>query len=75
LLEQIEEQLDNTIEVDELFLRKLRRLIRVDISESNFYYMNVPVMVVGTILVIIGWCIMASSGTGTSHTLNNALAR
>lgn len=32
-------------------------------------------MVLGTILTVIGWVIMAAAGTGTTHTLNSYIAR
>ena len=61
--------------MDELYLRKIRKLIRVDLTENNRYAINVNYMVIGTLLVTIGWCLMNAAGTGTTHTLNNYNAR
>lgn len=63
------------MEVDDLFLRKLRKLIKVNMSNDNFYFTNIPLMVVGTFLVIIGWSLMTTCGAGTTHTLNSSTAR
>lgn len=71
----VEDKLEETIEVDELFLRKIRKLIKTETSENDFYSINVTMMVIGTILITIGWGMMSAAGLGTTHTLNSALAR
>ena len=71
----LEEMLDNTEEVDELYLRKVRKAIKIDMTENNYYAINVPYMVIGTFLVTIGWIIMAACGAGTTHSLNSYTGR
>ena len=67
---QLENKLKDTSEVDELFLRKVRKLINAETQDNDFYTTNVPLMVVGTLLTAIGWAMLNASGSG-SHSLNS----
>jgi ammonia channel protein AmtB len=73
-LPQMLSDLSEAIEVDELFLRKVRKLIHKETSEDDFYHVDVPLMVFGTILTIIGWAMLNAAGGG-SHSLNSVTLR
>jgi hypothetical protein len=66
----LEEELQNAVEVDELFLRKVRKIITTETQDSDFYCINVPMMVLGTFITSIGWAMLNASGSG-SHSLNS----
>ena len=71
---QLEEELAYAVEVDELFLRKVRKLISKETQDSDFYTISVPMMVLGTFLTTIGWAMLNASGSG-SHSLNSQQSR
>lgn len=66
----LEDALEETVEVDELFLRKVRKLIKEDQEDENFYATNVPAMVIGTMITVIGWGMLNACGSG-NHSLNS----
>lgn len=66
--------LSEAIDVDELILRKIRKKIHKEASEDNFYHVNVPYMVFGTIITVIGWAMLNAAGGG-SHSLNTPTLR
>jgi len=66
--------LEDTVEVDDLFLRKIRKLIKKDEEDYNFYTINNPMMVLGTFIIVIGWAMLNGSGYGT-HSINSVSAR
>jgi ammonia channel protein AmtB len=71
----LEEALDETVDVDDMFLAKVRRLIKTDCLDTNFYYMiSVPGMVLGTFLTVIGFSMLNTCGA-LSHSLNSAAGR
>lgn len=67
----LEEVLDETVDVDDMFLSRIRRLIKADNLDTNFYYMvDVPGMVLGTFLAVIGFTMLNTCGAG-NHSLNS----
>jgi ammonia channel protein AmtB len=70
----LEGALDDTLDVDDLFLRKVRKLIKKEGADEDFYQINAPMMVLGTFLVVVGWCMLNSCGTG-AHSLNSVGGR
>lgn len=67
----LEEALDDTAEVDDLFLAKVRRMIKRDGEDLNFYTsIHVPKMIIGTLLTGIGFAMLNSCGYG-SHSINS----
>jgi Amt family ammonium transporter len=66
--------LEETVDVDDLFLRKVRKIIKSDNEDNDFYNINVPLMVIGTFLVVIGWSILNACGYGL-HSLNSTEGR
>mmetsp|Transcript_21380 Transcript_21380/g.20527 ORF Transcript_21380/g.20527 Transcript_21380/m.20527 type:complete len:179 (+) Transcript_21380:707-1243(+) len=44
-------------------------------TENDLYAINVPFMVIGTFLTMIGWAVMTAAGTGTTHSLNSYAGR
>ena len=71
----LEEVLEETADVDDLFLAKVRRLIKRDGQDLNFYTMiNVPRMVLGTFLTIIGFAMLNACGSG-NHSINSFRGR
>ncbi|TNV84072.1 hypothetical protein FGO68_gene17622 [Halteria grandinella] len=65
------EALDEALEVDDMFLNKVRRYIKRDGQDVNFYTsINVPRMVIGTLLTILGFAFLNACGYG-SHSLNS----
>lgn len=53
-LPQMLSDLSEAIDVDELFLRKVRKMLKNETQEDSFYQIHVPFMVFGTILIVIG---------------------
>lgn len=66
--------LDDNIDVDDLYLRKVRKLIKREGEENDFYNTNVPLMVIGTFIIVIGWSLLNACGYGT-HSLNSVDGR
>jgi ammonia channel protein AmtB len=67
----LETALEDTTEVDELFLAQVRRIIKRDGEDINFYTMiDFPRMVLGTFLTIIGFSMLNTCGAGP-HSLNS----
>jgi hypothetical protein len=61
----LEEALDETADVDDMFLDKVRRLIKRDGADLNLYTMiDVPRMVIGTMITILGFTMLNSCGYG-----------
>jgi ammonia channel protein AmtB len=61
--------------VDDLFLAKVRRMIKRDGDELNFYTsIHVPRMVIGTFLTVIGFSMLNTCGYG-QHSLLSFKAR
>lgn len=71
---QLEEKLSETLELDEMFLRRVRSLIYKETQLNDFYAINVPMMVFGTFLCVIGWVMLNSAGAG-KHSLNSYSGR
>ena len=68
----LEEVLEDTPEVDDMFLAKIRRMIKRDGEDTNFYSsIDFSRMVLGTFMTVIGWAMLNTCGTGT-HTLNSS---
>jgi ammonia channel protein AmtB len=71
----LEDLLENTADVDDLFLAKVRTLIKRDGEDLNFYTMiHVPRMILGTFLTVIGFSMLNSCGTG-NHSINSFSGR
>lgn len=71
----LEEVLEETADVDDLFLSRIRKLIKRDGDDLNFYAMiHVPRMVIGTFLTVTGFAMLNSCGAG-QHSLNSFKAR
>lgn len=70
----LETTLEETTEVDDLFLRKIRNLIKSDSEDESFYSIHIPSMVIGTVLITIGWAMLNASGAGV-HSLNSVGSR
>lgn len=64
--------MEDIIDVDDIFLRKVRKMIFREGEDRDFYHTySTPLMVIGTFCIIIGWSILnAVSGYGT-HSLNS----
>jgi ammonia channel protein AmtB len=45
-------------------LRKIRKLIRKAGSDNDFYSIDNGKMVLGTVIIVIGWCMLNSCGSG-----------
>jgi len=71
---QLEEKLSETLEVDEMFLRKVRNLINKETQNNDYYSTNIPMMVVGTFIAVIGWTMLNAAGAGR-HSLNSVDSR
>jgi Amt family ammonium transporter len=74
LAKLLEEALEDTVDVDDLFLRKVRKLIKQDGEDTDFYNLHVPMMVIGTFLIVIGWSLLNSCGYGY-HSMNSVEGR
>lgn len=70
----LEHALEDTVDVDDLFLRKIRKLIKKEDEDYNFYTINNRMMVLGTFIIVIGWSLLNASGYGT-HSLNSVSGR
>ena len=71
----LEEALEETAEVDDMFLAKVRRMIKRDGEDNDFFTsVHVPRMVLGTMLTILGFCFLNSCGQG-QHSLNSFKGR
>ena len=71
----LEEVLEDTADVDDLFLAKVRRLIKRDGEDLNFYTMiHVPRMVIGTFLTVLGFAMLNACGAG-NHSINSFRGR
>ncbi len=71
----MEEVLENTADVDDLFLAKVRKMIKRDGDDLNFYFsVHFPRMVIGTFLTVIGFAMLNACGYG-QHSLNSFNAR
>lgn len=70
----LEHALEDTVDVDDLFLRKIRKLIKKEDEDYNFYTINNGMMVLGTFIIVIGWSLLNASGYGT-HSLNSVSGR
>jgi ammonia channel protein AmtB len=67
----LEEALEDTAEVDDMFLAKVRRMIKRDGEDTNFYTsIDVSRMVLGTFITSIGFVMLNTCGTG-SHSINS----
>lgn len=53
-----------------MFLRKVRKIITSDIEDKDFYNTHVPMMVIGTFLIVIGFSILNACGYGY-HSMNS----
>lgn len=58
---------NDEIDADEQVLRKIRKLLNTDNVDNEFYTINPMFMMVGTILVSIGWAMLNAAGAGTNH--------
>jgi len=70
----LEHALEDTVDVDDLFLRKIRKLIKLEDEDYNFYTINNSMMVLGTFITVIGWSMLNACGYG-SHSLNSVSGR
>lgn len=70
----LEHALEDTVDVDDLFLRKIRKLIKKEDEDYNFYTINNGMMILGTFIIVIGWSLLNASGYGT-HSLNSVSGR
>ena len=67
----MEEALEDTADVDEMFLSKVRRMIKRDGDDTDFYTsLHVPRMVIGTFLTMIGFAMLNTCGA-EDHSLNS----
>lgn len=61
----LEEVLEDTADVDDLFLAKVRKMIKRDGEDLNFYTMiHFPRMIIGTFLTVLGFVMLNSCGYG-----------
>jgi len=61
----LEEVLEDTADVDDLFLAKVRKMIKRDGEDLNFYFsVHFPRMVIGTFLTVIGFSMLNACGYG-----------
>ena len=61
----LEEALEDTADVDDLFLSKIRRMIKRDGEDIDFYYcIHFPRMILGTLLVTLGFSFLNTCGAG-----------
>lgn len=70
----LEHALEDTVDVDDLFLRKVRKLIKQEDEDYNFYTINNGMMVLGTFIIVLGWAMLNACGYGT-HSLNSVSGR
>ena len=70
----LEHALEDTVDIDDLFLRKIRKLIKKDDEDYNFYTINNGMMILGTFIIVMGWSLLNAAGYGT-HSLNSVSAR
>jgi ammonia channel protein AmtB len=66
--------LEDSIDVDDLYLRKVRKLIKKEGDENDYHKVHVPMMVLGTFIIVIGWSLLIACGYGT-HSLNSVDGR
>lgn len=69
------EDLSGAIELDELTLRKIRSKIHREATEEDFYHVDVPYMVFGTIITVIGCAMLNAAGGGTHSITSSTLRR
>ena len=74
LMTLLDRSLEETVDVDDLYLRKIRKLIKKEGEENDFYTIHTPMMVIGTFIVVIGWSMLNACGYGT-HSLNSVSGR
>lgn len=74
LMTLLDRSLEDTVDVDDLYLRKVRKLIKKEGDENDFHQVNAPMMVIGTFIVVIGWSLLNACGYGT-HSLNSVAGR
>ena len=70
----LEHALEDTVDVDDLFLRKVRKLIKQEDEDYNFYTIHNGMMVLGTFIIVLGWSLLNACGSGT-HSLNSVSGR
>jgi len=59
------------LEADEVTLRKIRKLVRFNDLNQEQFQIEPTFMVIGTVMVAVGWAMLASAGAGTNHMLSN----
>lgn len=70
----LEHALEDTVDVDDIFLRKIRKLIKKEDEDYNFYTIHNGMMVLGTFIIVLGWSMLNASGYG-QHSLNSVSGR
>jgi ammonia channel protein AmtB len=70
----LEHALEDTVDVDDLFLRKIRKLIKQEDEDYNFYSINNSMMILGTFIIAMGWSLLNAAGYGT-HSINSVSGR
>ena len=58
-----------------MFLRKVRRMIKDDYMEEDYYSIENAFMTVGTLLVVLGICSLGVIGVGTRSSINSDKSR
>lgn len=62
-----EAAIEEKIDIDDYFLRKLRVLIKRAGYENDFYYINNVRMCLGTAILAFGWFYLNACGSGYHH--------
>ncbi len=74
----LEEAVGGNISVDDLYLRKVRKMIKkasVSAGEDHdFYRIDNQMMILGTFITVIGWSMLNACGSG-SHNINSVSGR
>ena len=74
LQKMMQDAVEEKIDMDDMFMRKLRRLIKKAGQENDFYLINNSRMVLGTAITIIGWAYLNACGSG-NHPINTVVGR
>ena len=65
---------EDNADVDDLFLRKIRKLVKKAGSDNDFNEIDNGMMAIGTVITVIGWAMLNSCGSGT-HNINTVAGR
>jgi hypothetical protein len=74
----LEEAASGAVSVDDLYLRKVRKMIKKatvnSVEDHDFYRVDNQLMILGTFITVIGWSMLNSAGSGV-HNITSVSGR